>query len=578
MRGFVQSWFVLIFVMGAVGCGSVPAAKNDAGDTDAAVDSGTEGCTPNAFVCGAGDALYQCDEEGVTLTKVQDCQYGCDVDACKECVANTTFCNGDELVQCDENGKIVNPMSCQYGCQMDRCNTCEPGIAYCDGTSAVTCGDDGLPGASMSCGAAGCAGGVCNACQPNTTTCQGDKLVVCNGSGQVSSTTDCALGCSTTGGAHCLVMTPSYGVGLPSGTLPALNVTENGSLDISNCPTSATLTIGNTMSVINGAPQLSQVAQSGGPPICVVRFGSISIDSGATFTIINSASPGHVVSLQSVGDIQVAGTITFTSNATGPSPGGTVNIVGTNSGKRYGPGGGGGGAARAGGAGGKYNTTNGGAGGAAVTTITTRLTGGSAGGNVMDGTSVVGTGGKGGGGLQIISLTKVTVTATGRIGVNGGGGIGLGSGLLTGDMPAGGGGSGGTLVVEAPAINLSAGAVAAANGGGGAGGCYTCTTIMIGDVPILRCNHHNGQPGQLSANRAMGGDCTNGGGDGGWEANGATNPSIVGETWSTNTASAGGGGGSSGFIFLRARSANQVSIANGAVVSPMPTIGAVTAN
>jgi hypothetical protein len=168
----------------------------------------------------------------------------------------------------------------------------------------------------------------------------------------------------------------------------------------------------------------------------------------------------------------------------------------------------------------------------------------------------------------------VAVATTGKIAVNGGAGRGGGA-----DLPAGGGGSGGTLVIEAPAISLSAGAVAAANGGGGAGGCYTCIEIQgpLGQ-PLKKCSHNSGQAGQLSATRAAGGDCTNGGGDGGWEANGVTNPSIVGETWSTTLGAGGGGGGSDGFIFLRAKAAGNVTITSGAVVSPMTTPGAVTAN
>jgi hypothetical protein len=580
MQSVCRSLFALIVVVGA-GCGSVAAPKADAGTGDAAQPDANEGgCTPNAFSCGANDALMQCDAEGAGEVKVQDCQYGCTGNACNECSPNTMFCSADDLVSCDASGKIVNPQACANGCQMDRCNTCKPGIAFCSSGNAVACAADGTPGVTTNCGGAGCQGGVCNSCTPNTTSCQGDKLVMCNANGSIASTTDCALGCSTTNGAHCKVMTPSYGVGLPSGSLPALAVTDNATLDITNCPTSAKLTIGTTETVINGSPQLSQKTQSGGPPICIVRFGSINVASTFTLTIVNNASPGHVVSLQSVGDVSVAGTITFTNLATGPSPGGSVSVIGptADNADKYGPGGGGAGGARAGGAGGKWSTTNGGGGGAAVTTILTLLTGGSFGGNVVDGTTNTGIGGNGGGGLQIVSLTKVTVAATGRLAVNGTGGRGTGF-LANVDMPAGGGGSGGTLVIEAPAISMSAGAVAAANGGGGAGGCYSCTLIDLGGgQQIKKCVHHNGQPGQLSATRAAGGDCNGGGGDGGYEANGMTLPSAIGETWSTNTHAAGGGGGSDGFILLRARAAGNVTITSGAVVSPATTPGAVTAN
>lgn len=479
-------------------------------------------------------------------------------------------------MSCDANGKIVNPMSCQYGCQADRCNTCEPNLRYCDGNNAVTCGSDGMPGATTACGAAGCAGGVCNTCTPNATSCEGDKLVVCNANGSVASTTDCLLGCESN---RCRAMQPLYGVGVPSGTLPALNVTANGTLDVSACsgtPNTVNLTIGATMTSIVGAPQIVVVNQSGATPICVVRFGSITVASGVTLTIVNSESPGHVVSLQSVGDIQIAGTITFINSARGPTPGTSVSSTVKANMDHAAPGAGGGGGARAGGKGGACtgcSVSTGGAGGAAVTTIMTRLTGGSAGGHVMDKTTVVGTGGQGGGGLQLVSLGKVTIAATGRIAANGQGGTGIGLGKFA-DLPAGGGGAGGAIVIEAPVINASVGSIVAANGGGGGGGCFTCS----GGIPPF-CTHHNGQPGQLSANRAAGGDCP-GFGDGGFEATGAAAPSADGSPSDTGAdqAAGGSGGGSSGFVILRARSAAHVSIAGSAIVSPTPTIGAVNTN
>src|SRR5690606_23393585 len=105
------------------------AATTDAGNTGS---DAAPGCTANSLSCGDDNALYQCDAEGAGLTKVQDCQYGCTVDHCNECDANTTFCSADDLVMCDGNGTIMNPQTCEFGCQMDRCNTCEPGVAYCD--------------------------------------------------------------------------------------------------------------------------------------------------------------------------------------------------------------------------------------------------------------------------------------------------------------------------------------------------------------------------------------------------------------------------------------------------------------
>jgi hypothetical protein len=591
MRGIACQVLIVVGAgVFAAGCGSVTAkadAGNGGGDDAEVTPDAAPGCTPDSLSCGDDDALYRCEADGAALTKVQDCQYGCSVDHCKDCAANTTFCNNDDLVMCSADGEIVNPMTCSHGCQMDRCNTCDPGVAYCNSTNttAITCGADGTPASMMDCGSAGCTGGVCNACQPNTTSCNGDTLVVCNANGGVQSTTPCALGCGDSPTSHCKVLEPSYGVGVPSGNLPNLAVDQNATLDIGNCgatPPTATLTIGTTETTLTGT-QVSQVTQLGNAAICVVRFGTITIDASTTLTVVNGA--GHSLSLQAVGDIDISGLITFVNSATGPSPGKSVQSVGTNANnKTMAPGPGGGGAAFAGGTGGmcvSCNSSNvpGGMGGPAVTTTVARLNGGSSGGNVTGGIlTTYGFGGHGGGGLQLVSLSRVTIAATGGVALNGEGGYGLSDNKFTmtaANLPAGGGGSGGTLVVEAPSVTLSSGALAVANGGGGAGGC-TAFSGVIG-----KFNHVNGQPGQLSNVRSSGGDCANTtAGDGGYEATGAASPPANGANSDSGAANqaGGGGGGSPGFVILRGKADTSVMVNSGALVSPTPSIGAVTAN
>lgn len=597
MRAFVYQLLVALAVGACLGgCGEVKA-KPDAGGNNGGSDAPMPdadvppGCTADSFSCGDDDALYQCDADGTALVKVQDCQYGCSVDHCKECAANTMFCSGDDLVTCDADGSIVNPQTCQHGCQMDSCNTCDPGLAYCDGTNAVTCGLDGKPGASMSCGAPGCQGGVCNTCTPNTTACQGDKLVVCNANGAVQSATDCALGCTDSPNSHCKVLEPLYGVQVPSGTLPDLVIDASATLDIRGCSNfNVILTIGGTSAPVPSG-QVAIVNQpTGSPAICVVRYGNINVKNGASLQIVNDTA-GHVLSLEATGDVQIDGTVTFTNSAPGPSRGQSRISQGTNANnKTVSAGAGGGGAALSGGSGGSLVINNGmtletldsgGTGGPAITTIATLLTPGSAGGDVTAGATRLGIGGPGGGGVHLVSLSRVTFGATARIDLNGRGGGGANTGTTlkpNADQPAGGGGSGGTLVVEAPAINISAGAIVAANGGGGAGGCYTCMTIVNNTV----CNHVNGQPGQLSATRAAGGDCPNSTfGDGGYEANGVTSPGASGlrsDSSGGAMVSGGGGGGSAGFIILRGRSTSYITISNSAIVSPPPTTQAVKAN
>jgi hypothetical protein len=62
-------------------------------------------------------------------------------------------------------------------------------------------------------------------------------------------------------------------------------------------------------------------------------------------------------------------------------------------------------------------------------------------------------------------------------------------------------------------------------------------------------------------------------------ANGDTAPSANGSPSDSGAATygGGGGGGSSGFITLHARTGSNVMIAFGAIISPAPTTGAVTA-
>lgn len=575
MRGLcIRLFFAVLFGVGVAGCGKVPAVPDGGSDATSMPDA--PGCTANALSCGTDDALYQCDPSGSGITKIEDCQYGCADDHCKECAANTTFCSSDDLVMCDASGMLTNPQTCANGCQMDRCNTCRPGVAYCNGANAVTCGLDGLPGASQDCGAPGCTSGVCNSCVANTTTCQGDNLVVCNAGGTVASATPCALGCSSSGSPHCRTMTPMFGVQRPSGTLPDLLIDANATLDISNCsntPNSVTLTIGTASTSIVGSPQIARATQALGRPICIVRFNKITIAAGFTLNIVNDTSLGHVLSLQATGDVQINGTLSFANTGSGPAPGVTVDAIATGSGYTA-PGAGGGGAARAGGNGGACNgcagtNTPGGGGGAAITTIDSTLTSGSAGGSVMNGLITYGAGGAGGGAIHLVSLTRVVMATTGRIVLNGKGAIGN---VNVRSMGAGGG-SGGSLVIEAPMLSMSMGSIAVANGGGGAGGCPVC----MGDfIPV--CDNADGEHGQLSAMRAAGGDCM-GAGTGGYEATGVTTPPANGANGdSSGFPFGGGGGGSSGFIILRGRAAANVMIPGGAVVSPPPTIGAVTAN
>lgn len=553
------------------------------GDGSVTVDA-PGGCTGTTLACGTDNALYQCNKDSGQLTKVQDCRYGCANDRCKECQANTTFCSGNDLVMCDSSGTIVNPSTCANGCQAERCNTCMPGASYCDGSgNAVTCGLDGTPGTPNTCGANGCVNGVCNSCTPNTVTCRGDTLVTCGGNGMVQATTACTFGCGTSPSSHCKVFTPSYGLSVPTGALPDLVVDNDTRLDIGGCANgTAQLSVvanGNATTTTLMSPQVSTVAQTNGPPICVVRFAKVTVKAGFTLKVINlsyysATANDHLLSLQATDDVTIAGTLEFNGLYGGPARG--ASIVAQKTTHYYiAPGAGGGGGARAGGTGGACTgcpiATPGGVGGAAITNVRVVLNRGSQGGAIgtPDGFMVdIGSGAYGGGAIHLLSMTRVIVASTGKLDLNGHGGYGRTFGYH--DLGQGGG-SGGTLVIEAPFVSFSASALAVANGGGAAGGCAVCDGNGS-------CTYADGQSGQLSAARATGGNC-NGAGNGGWEANSELVPSANGSNANGSAdISGGGGGGSNGFIFLRGKTGANVMVTTGAVISPAPTIEAVTAN
>jgi hypothetical protein len=560
---------IVLFVMG--GCGQVPEPP------DAMVDVPMPACAADSMYCGSPEAVYQCNTEGTGGTKVQDCEHGCADGACRACAPGTTFCNGDDLSMCDATGNIAGSTSCMaHGCQMDHCNACTPGEHYCANGAAVTCNDDGTPGESMACGASGCTDGVCNACTPGATTCEGDTLVVCDGDGRVASATTCALGCSIDGGPRCRSLVPSYGVGVPTGVDDSdLDIDSSATIDTSSCtsvPNTVALTIGSTTTSLVGAPHVAVVAQSGAPPICVLKYHNVAIAAGRVLTIKNSAAVGEALALEASSAINILGTIAFRNSAIG-SAGGTSTTAAAIKGDHHAPGAGGGGNGRTGGSGGTCPAPGcsridvaGGSGGEGLSIA--RLFSGSKGGDVVlaGTTTALASGGLGGGALHLIALQSITIGTTGRVDVTGRGGTGAT------DLPAGGGGAGGTVVIETPSLAISQGAIIAANGGGGAGGCYSCIVI----AGLRRCSHANGQQGQLSTTRATGGACTNGG-NGGFQANGVLNPPPNGQSAAPGTGGGGGGGGD-GVIVLRARDAARRVIASTSVLSPPPVLGNVGAN
>lgn len=264
---------------------------------------------------------------------------------------------------------------------------------------------------------------------------------------------------------------------------------------------------------------------AGLPKIGVYIAKSWTIAAGADVTFANQ----NAVALVALDTIDVEGTISITATGTGTTAGGYF-AMGTKAGKGAGPGGGGGGSAKNAGGGGGYCGAGGtgaafaggtdAAGGATYGDAKLiPLVGGSSGG------SADGVPGSGGGAIQLVAGTSITLGKTGVI-TAGGGHAALFDGA----------GSGGGILLESPTVTLSG--VLAANGGGGGGEGMS----------------FQGSDGKPSAMAAPGG--TNGGaGSAGMTLTGGNGLCPAASCVSTNTSDApGGGGGGAGRIRVNTKS------------------------
>ncbi len=208
-----------------------------------------------------------------------------------------------------------------------------------------------------------------------------------------------------------------------------------------------------------------------------------------------------------------------------------------------GPGGGGGGTDLTASGGGSYCGI-GGAGGAESGTPAsggsaygapeiTPLVAGSAGGDI---------GGAGGGAVQLVAGTSITVAAGGLVHVGGGGG-GFG-GIKT--QNAAGGGSGGSILLESRVVTVD-GTLAANGGGGGAG-----TSDGVGSAPPL---DPGGANATGNATAAAGGKQGVGPSSGGTGSAGPSADGTAGVFTAGNNDAAGGGGGGAGRIRLNTTNA-----------------------
>jgi len=305
---------------------------------------------------------------------------------------------------------------------------------------------------------------------------------------------------------------------------------------------------------------------NGGPMVRVVNASRLTIDAGATVTVVGS----HPVIFVVHGDAAINGIIDASAQVDGAGqrtagPGGNdasqcMTAIGKDGIDALVTGGAGG----AGGGGYGANGGNGGngAGGAhgehgrAVSDgMISPLRGGCHGGT--GGKEFLGVGGHGGqpgdggGAIEITALGQITINGTIRAGGSGGG-VG-GAGLALVSAGGGGGGSGGAIVLDGATSTVTAGGKLCANGGGGGEGGQTGMTSSPGLAATCTTT-----PAAGGATQADGGD----GGAGGTSGDGANGKD------GNNGAAGGGGGGSVGRIRVHGRSKAPMP---GGLVSPPAT-------
>lgn len=412
----------------------------------------------------------------------------------------------------------TNPAATKPGTDSDP--SCEPGeILGCGDDDTLRVCDETGSVITEAC-SAGCNAEAnrCNECTPDALACQGDNVLErCGSDGLVASTETCSLQCADdpSSGAHCTHIVPAF---MPEvcdtpAVLPELDISIRMTIDTDD-----------DMQCTGGV-----IAQTSGPEICVVRYGTIRIDTTVKVT------GRRAIAFVADHSLDVVGVLDVSADTKISGPGGGFVISGAAPGR----GGGGGAGFRTHGArgGGDEFGNNAGAGGTMVNPLTLPAFGGGtrAGSSTSPTASYNPAGGGAGGGLLLVScFGKVSVP--GLIDAGGGGGGGGGDTITsyTGTALVGGagGGAGGYVVLQGAEVSVDGGHFYA-NGGGGGSGCT-----------LDNCVGNHGEDGGWNTGSRGGAVPPNsGGGAGGMGAIGSNAPTFGANS---TTSSPGGGGGSTG--------------------------------
>jgi hypothetical protein len=340
----------------------------------------------------------------------------------------------------------------------------------------------------------------------------------------------CGWGCGTTPSPHCLQIVPAGGavmagdVGVGSDALMDISLPANTIIDSDD----GTIKAGTTTLRAGGSGVIAGMDfEMRGSAVAMLRFKSLTI--GGTLYLRGS----NAIALVADGAIDVNGIVdargTCMGSAAGPGgfTGGAKGVNGGGAGGGVGSdgqsqGGGGGGYGGTGGTGGNgLDSANPIPGGTPYgdAVISALVGGAGGGGGGAGGGGATGVGGGGGGALQLVSNAQITIESGAGINAGGCGGRN-GSGPNDG---GGGGGAGGTILLEAPHVSITATGKLAVNGGAGGGGASG--------------NSLSAAPGSLNRNPSMPG---NGGAVGG--AGGAANTLDGSPGGTTGSKGGGGGG------------------------------------
>ncbi len=327
-------------------------------------------------------------------------------------------------------------------------------------------------------------------CSPDEVLrCEADDLVICNEDGSAEHDVTCALGCDDTG-PRCRDVDPSNDL---AGFLD-----EADQEPVADLGDSATINTDTGQVEVDGVPVAITSFVTGDEP--EVRVFAV----GGFVTNDVTLSGDRALAVVSDGDVEIRGHVSLSASGSTGGPGAfdTPSCVGEEGEKNSPPGvvsyggGGGGGFGSEGGSGGlgiadddgeDVRAEGGAGGGTAGNEELLPLRGGCSG----VGAETIGGPAGGGGAVQLVSRTKITVD--GILEANGAGGRGGGEG-------SGGGGSGGGILLEAPQVTINGNVVA--NGGGGGAGTGFCG--------------EDGDDGRTDDERAPGGEgCGTATGDGG---------------------------------------------------------------